>query len=263
MGEAQAPVAHGAARTLQRALPGAGAGRRGRRPRRAAGAALLAGRRRAPDHLGPHHHPGPNKPRQNLGIYRQQVLSRNRLSCAGCRTAAARSISATTASPIPARRIRWRWRWAPIRRRCWARSRRCPTRCPNTSSPACCAAAARKWRPALGVPLRARPRRDRAGRAYPPDPAHASGYEHALEGPYGDHTGYYNEQASFPVLTVDRITMRRDPIYHSTYTGKPPDEPAVLGLAMNELFIPLLQRQFPRSWTSTCRRRRAATAWRW
>ena len=90
-----------------------------------------------------------------------------------------------------------------------------------------------------------------------------SGYEHALEGPYGDHTGYYNEQASFPVLTVDRITMRRDPIYHSTYTGKPPDEPAVLGLAMNELFIPLLQRQFPRSWTSTCRRRRAATAWRW
>ncbi len=78
-----------------------------------------------------------------------------------------------------------------------------------------------------------------------PDPAHASGYEHALEGPYGDHTGYYNEQAEFPVFTVDRITLRRDPIYHSTYTGKPPDEPAVLGLALNELFVPLLQRQFP------------------
>ncbi len=78
-----------------------------------------------------------------------------------------------------------------------------------------------------------------------PDPNHASGYEHALEGPYGDHTGYYNEQAEFPVLTVERITLRRDPVYHSTYTGKPPDEPAVLGQAMNELFVPLLQRQFP------------------
>jgi 4-hydroxy-3-polyprenylbenzoate decarboxylase len=78
-----------------------------------------------------------------------------------------------------------------------------------------------------------------------PDANHASGYEHALEGPYGDHTGYYNEQAWFPVFTIDRMTMRREPIYHSTYTGKPPDEPAVLGMAMNELFIPLLQRQFP------------------
>ena len=78
-----------------------------------------------------------------------------------------------------------------------------------------------------------------------PDESHATGYEHALEGPFGDHTGYYNEQDWFPVFTIDRITMRRDPIYHSTYTGKPPDEPAILGLALNELFIPLLQRQFP------------------
>ncbi|MDR1967277.1 MAG: UbiD family decarboxylase, partial [Burkholderiaceae bacterium] len=78
-----------------------------------------------------------------------------------------------------------------------------------------------------------------------PDAQHPSGYQHALEGPYGDHTGYYNEQAEFPVFTVERITARRDPIYHSTYTGKPPDEPAMLGMAMNELFIPLLQRQFP------------------
>lgn len=70
-------------------------------------------------------------------------------------------------------------------------------------------------------------------------------YEMALEGPYGDHTGYYNEQDWFPVFTVDRITMRRDPIYHSTYTGKPPDEPAVLGLALNEVFVPLLRRQMP------------------
>ncbi|MHA6909631.1 4-hydroxy-3-polyprenylbenzoate decarboxylase [Ralstonia pseudosolanacearum] len=78
-----------------------------------------------------------------------------------------------------------------------------------------------------------------------PDPAHPSGYQHALEGPFGDHTGYYNEQDWFPVFTVERITMRRDPIYHSTYTGKPPDEPAVLGVALNEVFVPLLQKQFP------------------
>jgi len=71
------------------------------------------------------------------------------------------------------------------------------------------------------------------------------GYLHALEGPFGDHTGYYNEQDWFPVFQVDRITHRRDPIYHSTYTGKPPDEPAVLGVALNEVFVPLLQKQFP------------------
>jgi len=69
--------------------------------------------------------------------------------------------------------------------------------------------------------------------------------ETALEGPYGDHTGYYNEQDKFPVFTIERITMRRDPIYHSTYTGKPPDEPAVLGVALNEVFVPLLQKQYP------------------
>jgi 4-hydroxy-3-polyprenylbenzoate decarboxylase len=69
--------------------------------------------------------------------------------------------------------------------------------------------------------------------------------ETALEGPYGDHTGYYNEQAHFPVFTIERITMRKNPIYHSTYTGKPPDEPAMLGVALNEVFVPLLQKQFP------------------
>ncbi|MBU3708676.1 MAG: 4-hydroxy-3-polyprenylbenzoate decarboxylase [Burkholderiaceae bacterium] len=77
-----------------------------------------------------------------------------------------------------------------------------------------------------------------------PDNTHPTGYAHALEGPFGDHTGYYNEQDWFPVFTVDRITMRRDPIYHSTYTGKPPDEPAILGVALNEVFVPLLQKQF-------------------
>ncbi len=69
--------------------------------------------------------------------------------------------------------------------------------------------------------------------------------ETALEGPYGDHTGYYNEQDKFPVFTIQRITMRSNPIYHSTYTGKPPDEPAMLGVALNEVFVPLLQKQFP------------------
>ena len=68
--------------------------------------------------------------------------------------------------------------------------------------------------------------------------------EMALEGPYGDHTGYYNEQSQFPVFTIERITSRPDPIYHSTYTGKPPDEPAMLGVALNEVFVPLLQKQF-------------------
>jgi len=72
-----------------------------------------------------------------------------------------------------------------------------------------------------------------------------NGYLHALEGPFGDHTGYYNEQDWFPVFEIARLTHRRDPIYHSTYTGKPPDEPAVLGVALNEVFVPILQKQFP------------------
>jgi 4-hydroxy-3-polyprenylbenzoate decarboxylase len=71
------------------------------------------------------------------------------------------------------------------------------------------------------------------------------GYLHALEGPFGDHTGYYNEQDWFPVFEIARLTHRRDPLYHTTYTGKPPDEPAVLGVALNEVFVPILQKQFP------------------
>lgn len=81
------------------------------------------------------------------------------------------------------------------------------------------------------------------GAIYPTE--HPGKYETAPEGPYGDHTGYYNEVAEFPVFTVERITMRKNPIYHSTYTGKPPDEPAMLGVALNEVFVPLLQKQFP------------------
>jgi 4-hydroxy-3-polyprenylbenzoate decarboxylase len=74
--------------------------------------------------------------------------------------------------------------------------------------------------------------------------AERNGYLHALEGPFGDHTGYYNERDWFPVFEIDRITMRDDAIYHSTYTGKPPDEPAILGVALNEVFVPILQKQF-------------------
>jgi 4-hydroxy-3-polyprenylbenzoate decarboxylase len=75
------------------------------------------------------------------------------------------------------------------------------------------------------------------GHIYPDDTAE--------EGPFGDHTGYYNEVETFPVFTIEKITHRKDPIYHSTYTGRPPDEPAVLGVALNEVFVPLLQKQFP------------------
>ena len=69
--------------------------------------------------------------------------------------------------------------------------------------------------------------------------------EEAEEGPFGDHTGYYNETEMFPVFTIERITHRKNPIYHSTYTGRPPDEPAILGVALNEVFVPILQKQFP------------------
>ena len=71
------------------------------------------------------------------------------------------------------------------------------------------------------------------------------GHLHALEGPFGDHTGYYNEQDWFPVFEIARMTHRTDPIFHSTHTGKPPDEPSVLGVALNEVFVPILQKQFP------------------
>jgi 4-hydroxy-3-polyprenylbenzoate decarboxylase len=69
--------------------------------------------------------------------------------------------------------------------------------------------------------------------------------DEADEGPFGDHTGYYNEVERFPVMTIERITHRRDPVYHTTYTGRPPDEPSVLGLALNDVFVPILKTQFP------------------
>lgn len=86
--------------------------------------------------------------------------------------------------------------------------------------------------------------------------------ETAPEGPYGDHTGYYNEVDSFPVFTVTHITQREDAIYHSTYTGRPPDEPAVLGVALNEVFVPILQNSSRKLSIFTCRRKAALIAWR-
>jgi 4-hydroxy-3-polyprenylbenzoate decarboxylase len=189
---------------------------------------------------------GPRKPRQNLGIYRQQVLSRNRLIL---RWLAHRGgaqdfrdhCSANPGQPYPV---------------CVALGADpatllgAVTPVPDSLSEYQFAGLLRGARSevvrALGSGLRVPATAEIVLEGHiRPDPYHASGWEHALEGPFGDHTGYYNEQAWFPVLTVDRITLRRDPVYHSTYTGKPPDEPAVLGMALNELFIPLLQRQFP------------------
>ena len=106
-----------------------------------------------------------------------------------------------------------------------------------------------------------RHRRDRARRSHPARCGDRR-VRNGAGGPFGDHTGYYNDSEWFPVLTIDRITMRRDPIYHSTYTGKPPDEPSVLGVALNEVFVPLLSSSFPKSPISICRLKAAATGWR-
>ena len=189
---------------------------------------------------------GPHKTRQNLGIYRQQVLSRNQLilrwlAHRGGALDFAEHCKKNPGQPYPV---------AVAIGADPATLLGAVTPVPDSLSEYQFAGLLRGARtevaPALGVPLSVPAHAEIVleGHIYP-DAAHASGWQHALEGPYGDHTGYYNERAEFPVLTVDRITLRRDAIYHSTYTGKPPDEPAVLGVALNELFIPLLQRQFP------------------
>jgi 4-hydroxy-3-polyprenylbenzoate decarboxylase len=180
---------------------------------------------------------GPAKPRQNLGIYRQQVIGRNRLIMrwlahrGGALDYRDHFLGSKNPFPVavalgadPATTLA---AVAPI---------------PDTLSEYQFAGLLRGARTevvkCLGSNLEV--------------PASAEmvlegslGEETAEEGPHGDHTGYYNEVERFPVLTVERITLRRAPIYHSTYTGKPPDEPAVLGVALNELFVPLLRKQFP------------------
>jgi 4-hydroxy-3-polyprenylbenzoate decarboxylase len=189
---------------------------------------------------------GPHKARQNLGIYRQQVLTHNQLImrwlphrggaldfrehaalhpgqpypvCVAIGADPATILGAVT--PVPDALSEYQF--AGLLR--GARTE-----------------VARALGSGLRVPAFAEMVLE--GHIYP-DASHPSGFAHALEGPFGDHTGYYNEQAEFPVFTVDRITMRREPVYHSTYTGKPPDEPSMLALALNELFVPLLQRQYP------------------
>ena len=189
---------------------------------------------------------GPNKKRQNLGIYRQQVIGSNKvimrwLAHRGGALDFREHCIANPGQPYP---IAVALGADP------ATILGAVTPVPDSLSEYQFAGLLRGSRTelvkAIGSELRVPASAEIVleGHIYP-DESHSSRYEHALEGPFGDHTGYYNEQDWFPVFTIDRITMRRDPIYHSTYTGKPPDEPAVLGVALNEVFIPLLQKQFP------------------
>jgi len=200
---------------------------------------------------------GPHKPRQNLGIYRQQVIGRNRLimrwlahrggaldfrdhalAHPGQPFPVAVALGADPATilgavtPVPDNLSEYQFAGL--------------LRGGRTETVKCIGSD-------LRVPAGAeivlegtlRPDQNPAAPPAGAPPRPASAYELALEGPFGDHTGYYNERDWFPVFTVERITLRRNPIYHSTYTGKPPDEPAVLGVALNEVFVPILQRTFP------------------
>ncbi|MCD4483678.1 4-hydroxy-3-polyprenylbenzoate decarboxylase [Chromobacterium vaccinii] len=182
---------------------------------------------------------GPNKKRQNLGIYRQQVIGKNRvimrwLAHRGGALDYREFRQQNPDKPYPV---------AVVLGCDPATILGAVTPVPDTLSEYQFAGLLRGSRTELvqcigsdlQVPARAEIVLE--GHIHPDDMA--------MEGPYGDHTGYYNEQDSFPVLTIDRITMRENPIYHSTYTGKPPDEPAILGVALNEVFVPILQKQFP------------------
>jgi len=182
---------------------------------------------------------GPNKSRQNLGIYRQQVLGKNRvimrwLSHRGgaldfrdwqekhpgepfpIAVALGADPATILGAVTPVPDTLSEYAFAGLLRG----SRTEVTKCIGSD---------------LQVPASAEFVLE--GYLYPDDMAD--------EGPYGDHTGYYNEVERFPVFTIERITHRQKPIYHSTYTGRPPDEPAMLGVALNEVFVPILQKQFP------------------
>jgi 4-hydroxy-3-polyprenylbenzoate decarboxylase len=181
---------------------------------------------------------GPAKPRQNLGIYRQQVLGRNRVI------------------------MRWlahRGGALDFRDHVALSKEPFPVAVALGADPATMLAAVTPIPDALseyqfaGLLRGARTELVRCLGNTLEVPATAeiilegviNDSETSAEGPHGDHTGYYNDVERFPVMTVQRMTMRRSPIYHSTYTGKPPDEPAMLGVALNEVFVPLLQKQFP------------------
>jgi len=182
---------------------------------------------------------GPNKPRQNLGIYRQQVIGRNRVIMRWlAHRGGALDFRAHTQThpgePFPV---------AVALGADPATILAAVTPVPDSLSEYQFAGLLRGAKTevtrALGSDLHVPARAEiiLEGVIHPDDMA--------PEGPFGDHTGYYNEVEHFPVLTIERMTLRRDPIYHSTYTGKPPDEPAILGAALNEVFVPLLQKQFP------------------
>src|SRR5438132_539689 len=189
---------------------------------------------------------GPHKARQNLGIYRQQVIAPNKvimrwLSARGGALDFRDHAQQSPGEPFPV---------AVALGADPATMLGAVTPVPDTLSEYQFAGLLRGSRTEivkcmshdLRVPATAEIVLEGFIRADASDP---TGYETANEGPFGDHTGYYNDVERFPVFTIARITMRRDPIYHSTYTGKPPDEPAVLGRALNEVFVPLLQKQFP------------------
>ena len=182
---------------------------------------------------------GPSKQRQNLGIYRQQVIGRNRLI------------------------MRWlSHRGGALDYQEWCQQKGdepFPVSVVLGCDPATILAAVTPIPDALSEYAFAgllRGSKTEVTRSLLSDleiPAraeiilegHIYAGDQADEGPFGDHTGYYNEIEKFPVFTVEAMSTREDPIYHSTYTGRPPDEPSVLGLALNEVFIPILQKQFP------------------
>ncbi|MGB5598260.1 MAG: 4-hydroxy-3-polyprenylbenzoate decarboxylase [Thiothrix litoralis] len=182
---------------------------------------------------------GPEKKRQNLGIYRQQVIGKNRvimrwLSHRGGALDFREFQQANPGKPFPV---------AVAIGTDPATILGAVTPVPDTLSEYAFAGLLRGSRTelvkAIGADLQVPASAEFVleGHIYPDDMA--------PEGPYGDHTGYSNEIDSFPVFTIERITHRKDPIYHSTYTGRPPDEPAILGLALNEVFVPILQKKFP------------------
>jgi 4-hydroxy-3-polyprenylbenzoate decarboxylase len=182
---------------------------------------------------------GTDHERQNLGIYRQQVIGRNKIIMRWLAHRGGATDFAAWTKRHPGKRF-------PVAVSIGADPATilaAVTPIPNTLSEYAFAGLLRGQRsevvPCIGSDLLV--------------PANAEitleGYiepgEEAQEGPFGDHTGYYNEVERFPVMTIERITHRRDPIYHTTYTGRPPDEPAILGLALNDVFVPILQSQFP------------------
>ncbi len=182
---------------------------------------------------------GPHQKRTNLGIYRQQVIGRNRLIMRWLAHRGGALDYAQFRAEFPDRPF-------PVAVALGADPATmlaAVTPIPDSISEYAFSGLLRGAKTELvacaGLPLQVPASAEIVleGHIYPDDVA--------SEGPFGDHTGYYNEVESFPVFTVERITSREHPIYHSTYTGKPPDEPAVLGVALNEVFVPLLTRQFP------------------